>query len=284
MRILSHYTTKAAFLAILLTACGPQAAREQTSREQAMEDTQATDSDTAAKDCFDPSPYTASDSPDGVFNAYKTTGKISIDACMQEQDWAKANWQAMSFAWMGDPPAQEDYRGRFKVAWDQNYLYILVEVQDDTLTPTLASGVENYWKGDYVEVFIDEDRSGGDHKFNHQAFAYHVSTEGHAIDQSTQERAIFFDEHVEVTRAQQGDTYLWEMAIKLYDDTFDEEAKDNQPVVLQEGKEIGFSIAYGDNDGQNTRENFMGSKAAHGLNNDEGYINADVFGKLTLNP
>lgn len=51
-------------------------------------------------------------------------------------------------------------------------------------------------------------------------------------------------------------------------------------------KQLGCSLAYGnndgDNDGNNVRENFMGSRATHGVNNDEGYITADVFGSVLL--
>jgi hypothetical protein len=69
-------------------------------------------------------------------------------------------------------------------------------------------------------------------------------------------------------------------AIRLFDNQFYESATDNVPVEIVAQKSIGFSIAYGDNDGNNSREHFMGSKKTHGSNNDEGYINADVFGSL----
>ncbi|MEO1653828.1 MAG: sugar-binding protein, partial [Bacteroidota bacterium] len=115
-----------------------------------------------------------------------------------------------------------------------------------------------------------------------QAFAYHVSTEGQAIDKNEAEETVFFDEHVEVARSQEGNKYLWEMAIQLFDKDFEENAKDNEPVRLSAQKQIGFSIAYGDNDGKQTREHFMGSRKTHGQNNDEGYINADVFGRILL--
>jgi hypothetical protein len=186
----------------------------------------------------------------------------------------------MNYAWMGEPVDSLDYHGQFKLAWDNQYLYILVEVVDEHLNPTLADGKDNYWKGDYVEVFIDEDKSGGLHKFNHQAFAYHVSTEGHAIDKNTLEETVFFDNHITVQRSQNGNTHLWEMAVKLFDKEFDENSTDNIPVKISEQKIIGFSIAYGDNDGKSSRENFMGSKKTHGNNNDDGYINSDVFGSI----
>lgn len=218
--------------------------------------------------------------PDGVFEAKKATTTIQIDGCSKEAIWTDLDWYGMNYVWMGEPVDEYDYNGRFKLAWDSDYLYVLVEIEDEYLNPTLKNGLENFWKGDYVEVFIDEDQSGGNHKFNHQAFAYHVSTEGHAIDKSTSEETIFLDEHIQVARSQEANRHLWEMAIRLYDQSFDENSSKNKAVPILKNKRIGFSIGYGDNDGNNSRENFMGSKKNHGINNDEGYTNADVFGSV----
>jgi hypothetical protein len=217
---------------------------------------------------------------DGEFEAYLTRSQMTIDGYSKDSIWSSLDWYDMNYKWMGETVDSADYSGRFKLAWNSQYLFVLVEVIDEHLNPTLGNGIENYWKGDYVEVFIDEDKSGGNHQFNHQAFAYHISTEGHAIDKNMSKETIFFDEHVQVKRSQIGNKHLWEMAIKLFDNTFDENAKDNTPVEIVKEKRIGFSIAYGDNDGNNSRENFMGSKKQHGNNNDEGYINSDVFGSI----
>ncbi|MFY0674072.1 MAG: sugar-binding protein [Bacteroidia bacterium] len=218
---------------------------------------------------------------DGVVKAIETSNAITIDGLANDDVWATEPWYGMNYKWMGSTPDTIDYYGKFKLAWDSENLYMLVEVVDDVLNPTLQDGVNNYWRGDYVEVFVDENQSGGDHKFNHQAFAYHISTEGHAIDKNTAEETVFFDDHVDVVRTNESNTYLWEIALKLYDDTFDENGE-NTPVSILKGKKIGFSIAYGDNDGNKQRENFMGSKSSHGINNDEGYTNSSVFGELTF--
>jgi hypothetical protein len=216
----------------------------------------------------------------GFFKAHKSKSPIKIDGCSKDITWSSLNWYDMNYLWMGNRVDSIDYHGRFKLSWDSQYLYILAEVIDDKLNPTLRNGLENYWKGDYVEVFIDEDKSGGIHHFNHQAFAYHVSTEGHVIDKNMSKETVFFDDHIEVKRSQEGNRHLWEMAIKLFDNQFNENSTENIPVEIVNQKSIGFSIAYGDNDGNNSRDNFMGSKKTHGNNNDEGYINSDAFGSI----
>ena len=228
------------------------------------------------------SPESASiiNSANGEFKAYETKSPVKIDGFSKDSIWASIDWYGMNYKWIGGSVDSVDYHGKFKLAWDSQYLYVLVEVIDEYLNPTLGNGLENYWKGDYVELFIDEDKSGGIHQYNHQAFAYHVSTEGHAIDKSMSKETVFFDDHVKVERSQEGNKHLWEMAIRLYDNQFDETSTDNIPVEIVAQKSIGFSIAYGDNDGNNSRENFMGSKRTHGNNNDEGYINSDVFGSI----
>ena len=220
--------------------------------------------------------------PEGDFIAANTKTPLTIDGIADETAWTDKDWYSMNYKWMGSLPDSTDYYGRFKLAWDTEYLYILAEVADNILHPTLKDGIDNYWKGDYVEIFIDEDQSGGDHKYNHQAFAYHVSTEGHSIDKSTKEETIFFDEHIDVARTDLSGTYTWEMAVKLYDASYNEESSENKPVQLSLDKTIGFSIGYGDNDGNQNRENFMGSKLEHGINNDEGYTNSSVFGSITF--
>lgn len=218
--------------------------------------------------------------PNGDFKARFTKESMNINGEANEAIWTRSTWYDLNYNWLGNPVDSLDYYGRFKLAWDSEHLYVLVEVVDEYLNPTLKNGIENYWKGDYVEVFIDEDASGGNHLYNHQAFAYHVSTEGHAIDLNTSKQPMFFDNHVRVKRSQNGNIHLWEMAITLFDDQFNENAKTHTPVKITDQKHIGFSMAYGDNDGLNQRENFMGSKKNHGKNNDEGYVNSDVFGRV----
>jgi hypothetical protein len=46
-----------------------------------------------------------------------------------------------------------------------------------------------YWDDDCLEIFLDEDFSGGDHQYNHNAFAYHVSLDNQAIDIGTDKAA-----------------------------------------------------------------------------------------------
>ena len=52
--------------------------------------------------------------------------------------------------------------------------------------------------------------------------------------------------------------------------------------TLEEQKEIGFAIAYCDNDQSEERENFIGSVPIKGKNKNRGWIDAGVFEKFIL--
>gem|GEM_PF-3379903 len=76
---------------------------------------------------------------------------MAIDGGNRESLWSDMNWYSMNYRWLGEPADSTDYFGRFKVAWDRHRLYVLVDMVNDVLYPTMIDGVENYWKGDYVE-------------------------------------------------------------------------------------------------------------------------------------
>jgi hypothetical protein len=52
--------------------------------------------------------------------------------------------------------------------------------------------------------------------------------------------------------------------------------------VLSAGKLMGFSASYIDNDGTQQRQSMMGSVDTPGHRNNQGYIDASVFGSLRL--
>jgi hypothetical protein len=138
-----------------------------------------------------------------------------------------------------------------------------------------------YWDDDTLEVFIDEDRSGGNHRYNHNAFAYHFSLDNQAIDIGTDRKARAYNHHVESRWRQHAQHVVWEVGITIYPDSYEDDGEDNRPVTLRAGKILGFMLAYCDNDGSELRENFIGSEDIQGQK-DRGYIDADTFGTLKL--
>lgn len=226
------------------------------------------------------------------FVALNTSNPITIDGKADETVWAQATWYPMDHDMIGNVPTPDDFSGRFKLAWDQGQLYLLAEIVDDVLFDQYPNPLNLYWDDDCLEIFIDEDKSGGNHQFNFNAFAYHIALDNQAVDIGEQtatntEPFILLNDHIESrwTRDANDHTKItWEVAIKIFDDSFKVDDISAKPVSLQANKEMGFMLAYCDNDGSKQREHFMGSTTIQAVNGDKnlGYIDASVFSTLIL--
>lgn len=206
----------------------------------------------------------------------------TVDGIADERVWERAEWRELNQRWLGTELSEGDFSGRYKVAWTEEKLYVLVEIVDDVLIDTHRDPLIQYWDDDCLEIFIDEDHSGGDHQYNHNAFAYHLSLDNQAIDIGKDRKARSYSHHVESRWRQYADRIVWEVAIDIYSDTYRDDASDNRPQRLSAGKLMGFMVAYCDNDGSDLRENFIGSEYAAGDHKDRGWIDAGLFGTLEL--
>lgn len=217
------------------------------------------------------SPYAGSQAPllDGL-----------VDAA-----WEQAPWDSLPYSYLpGSPmPDRKDLDVRYKALWNRDGLYLLVKVVDDSVSDRYRNPLSNWWNDDCVEIFLDEDRSGGDHQYSASAWAYHVSTLGEVVDYGEDLKPHLYNDHVKSVRNQAGDTTYWEMSVAVYDSTYTLEGP-NAPVTLTEGKRMGFTLAYCDNDGGTQRESFVGSVNTPEHLANEGYLNADGFGTLELLP
>lgn len=204
-----------------------------------------------------------------------------IDGLAEDAAWSQARWQPVQYRWLGPEYSPADFSGRYKVTWTPQRLYILFEFTDDVLIDAYANPLERYWDDDTLEVFIDEDRSGGDHQYNHNAFAYHFSLDNRAIDIGTDRAARDYSHHTESRWRRGESTVTWEVSVQVYPDNYVDGSPDNKPVTLAAGKRLGFMLAYCDNDGSEIRENFIGSVDIDHPK-DRGWIDAGVFGLLEL--
>jgi len=229
-----------------------------------------------------------------AIEAIRTDVNPVIDGKAEDLVWQRAQWQPISELLLGSKPNAEDFSGRFKIVWNKQSLFLLVEITDDILFDQHANPLEFYWDDDCLEIFIDEDRSGGEHQFNFNAFAYHVALDNQSVDLGYKNSngnpdVLLLNDHI-TSRWQRSSSRLnkvvWELSVDVYDDTFtyNEQGFIGQPVKLFSGKKLGFMLAYCDNDGSKYREHFVGShkiKAVNG-NKNLGYIDASVFGELKL--
>jgi len=210
---------------------------------------------------------------------------VVVDGSPGDDCWGEATWKPIGQVWIpyGAKMAQGDFQGRFKVSWDRSYLYLLVEIVDDMLSDDHPVPTQNWWDDDCVEVFVDEDRSQGNHERNNNAFAYHVSLFYDAIDLDANGNGVNYKNNLKVVMDTIGDhTYLWEMAIKIYGKDFSAANPENSRIWLTGKKLMGFVVAYCDNDKATTRENFIGSVYMTEKTANDNYITADYFGPLLL--
>ena len=121
----------------------------------------------------------------------------SIDGRATDSAWLLAEWRPLDKNWLGPAYDTADFSGRYKIVWAKNRLYILGEFVDDVLYDGHRDPLLQYWDDDCLEIFLDEDYSGGDHQFNHNAFAYHVSLDNQAIDIGNRQMPQNYSHHVE---------------------------------------------------------------------------------------
>jgi hypothetical protein len=214
-----------------------------------------------------------------------TATPVKVDG-LSEQTWDTAEWQPMPYLMANSLPNTKDFSGRYKLLWDEQFLYLQAEITDDILYDKIADPKVNYWDDDCLEIFIDSDASGGNHQYNHSAFAYHIALDNQTADIGDDKKVHMYNDHV-FSRWQrdekQFDKIIWEVAIKLFPDNY----TDNLPlpaITLKPEQKIGFMLAYCDNDGSETREHFMGSHKIEPVNGDtnRGWIDANVFGNISL--
>ncbi|WP_353779441.1 sugar-binding protein [Winogradskyella sp. 3972H.M.0a.05] len=211
----------------------------------------------------------------------KAKDGITLDGVADESIWQSSTWYPINELWLGKPYTAEDFEAEYAMCWTEKALYVLVKVKDDVLYNPYEDPLTRWWDDDCVEVFIDEDNSGGDHQYNHNAFAYHVDLNGDVVDVIAENTPKLFNDHVITKRISEGNTSVWELKISIFDDSYQND-KENEPVMLKAGKKIGFAIAYCDNDQSEERENFIGSIAVEGDDKNRGWIDASIFGTIEL--
>lgn len=210
-----------------------------------------------------------------------------IDGRIDKSIWDAAQWEYIDQLTLGEAPSAEDFTGRFKVIWNEDRLFLLAEIVDDILIDTHADPLEMYWEDDTLEVFLDEDKSGGKHLDNYNAFAYHIALDNQTVDYNLKSKPRLLNEHVKSVwkrSNESGNKIIWEAAFLVYPDTFKDINNTAKPVTLSAGKTLGFMVAYCDSDGPDGRQHFIGSHEIEPVNGDRnrGYIDADVFDTLTL--
>jgi hypothetical protein len=253
--------------------------------------------------------------------APESTSPPMIDGQGTDDCWQNIPWQPIAQPWMPyDTTADSsDFFGRYKVTWSSttNLLYFLVEVTDDVFVdgfiPGKTADVYNY---DIIEVFIDEDKSGGLHVFDakdstrlewgtnaENAFSYHIyapfpksgeiTTKHFAGDIAgtswADVRRVDYASHIpEFALRRNGTKATWEFSLIVYNDMYCDTIINNDAARshLKAGKVMGLSLAYCDNDHPEkepkVRDKFFGSVWVPAEAYNDHWKNAYYFGTIKL--
>ena len=167
-----------------------------------------------------------------------------------------------------------------------------------------------------MEIFIDENRSGGLHVFDgtgsvatswgtnaENAFSYHLAADApengevqsrvHALDIAgtnwgypNQRVADYASHFQDFALRKEGDKYVWEFSMKVFNENYDHANQEASLVTFQSGKIMGLSVAYCDNDDPNEsplrRNHFFGSVDVPLSAYNDHWKQADWFGVAKL--
>ena len=83
-----------------------------------------------------------------------TATPIVIDGQLNDAAWSKAPWSSDFIDITADPAKAPVYRTRYKMLWDDHYLYIAAELQEPNVHATLTEHDSVIFHDDDFEVFV----------------------------------------------------------------------------------------------------------------------------------
>jgi hypothetical protein len=89
------------------------------------------------------------------YHCYQTPTSIKIDGKFDEKAWQQAGWSDDFTDIEGDKQPRPAMRTRLKMLWDNQYLYIAAEMEDQNIWATLHQHDTIIFQDNDFEVFID---------------------------------------------------------------------------------------------------------------------------------
>jgi hypothetical protein len=107
-----------------------------------------------------------------TYVAYRTTGELTMDGRIDESDWQNVPWTEDFSDIEGDKKPAPLNRTRAKMLWDDDYLYIALEMEEQHIWATYTERNSVIFHENNIEVFIDPN---GD---THTYYEYEVNALG----------------------------------------------------------------------------------------------------------
>ena len=233
-----------------------------------------------------------------------------IDGSHGDRCWLKSEWHYIDNTWIpwGIKMDSTDFYGRYHICWSgtENLLYFYVEINDDHFVDGYEFPGDNLHDYDMIELYLDEDNSGGFHAFDddinsdinaENAFTYHFAVDAPLDGETVSDflagdihglqwgdHMVDYTNHIdEFVMKKEGNTCTYEFSVKVYGDNYQHSDPQSSRVSLTEGKTLGCSLAYSDADVSGLgREQYFGSVWVPEAAKDDHWIDADYFGLIRL--
>lgn len=180
----------------------------------------------------------------------KTDEKISIDADLSQLSNYTSGTIGHTDRWSGNISGPDDSSADFHLAYDDQYLYLGIEVNDNIVTCHMPSNrIRNHWYGDAIEITIDPSGNSSDVSTTFRASIFPCSTEGFQPNAARYGDANYGPisstaPDMKVASIQTENGYILEMAIPWI-------SMEKQPVA---GDQIRFNALIYDADEENPEE------------------------------
>jgi len=174
-----------------------------------------------------------------------------------DASWADAPQYDLKNSFYGAPSSDADLSASFKALYDEDHLYLLVDVTDDDL----QNDSDDFWQDDSVEVFIDADNSRSE-SYDDNDYHYHFGWDASSPALGEAHHGNMRGVAAAFARTEAG----YRAEIKLPWSTLG-----TKPVA---GISIGFDVQVNDDDGGGERD----SKIAWHAPQDDAYLNPQAFG------
>ncbi|WP_168121431.1 discoidin domain-containing protein [Paenibacillus sp. HB172176] len=224
---------------------------------------------------YDDGRVTVIDRDMSALTAVKAENAIAIDGVLDETEWQDGLGfqldEASQLVKLEDWAGPEDLSAIGRLKWDDDYLYLGVEVTDNSHVQTNAAA--NVWQADSIQFAIDPGRAGVPGALGKSEISIALRSDtGDVLTAITSSvdgvtAANLGESLADVNRT--GTRTVYEAALKW---------SDNLPpgMTAEEGTDLGFSFLVNDNDGSG-RRGWMEFMSGIGAKKDVG-----LYGDLTL--
>jgi hypothetical protein len=89
--------------------------------------------------------------------AYRAPSRITVDGKLDEPGWAAAAWSEPFVDIEGDSRARPRHHTRAKMLWDDEFFYVVAEMEEPDLWGTLTARDSVIFRDNDFEIFIDPD-------------------------------------------------------------------------------------------------------------------------------